>query len=274
MIRILTDSASDITPAEAEAMDVALVSLNIHFADQAYDQAADIDYSRFYDLLEHGKAFPTTSQPSPDAFAKVFAQAKEAGDSVVAILISGGLSGTLQAAQIAKDTVGYEDVVLIDSRTAIMPERILVEYAVKLRDAGESVASMVAKVEALIPRVVVFGMLDTLTYLYKGGRLSRTAALAGNLLRIRPIVTAKDGVIALAGRGRNDQALIKKLDELGYDPAFPVYFGYTANDANCRRLMQHTMERYTFTDTGVYPIGGVIGAHVGPNGMAIAFVTK
>lgn len=275
MIRILTDSAADILPKEAAEKDLEVVPLTISFPEAEYDPSQDEDFSQFYSLLQSEKKFPTTSQPAPEAFIAPFEAAKKAGDPLVAILISSGLSGTLQSARVAKDAVGYDGIHLIDSRCAIMAQRILVEYATKLRSARETVDSLVKKVESVRDRVRVFGMLDTLTYLYKGGRLSRTVALAGNLLHIKPVITAKDGVIAVVGRGRNDQALIDRFESMGYDPEFPVYFGYTANDANAQRLMSHTLAQFPkIGRTGLFPIGGLIGAHVGPDGMAIAFVPR
>lgn len=275
MIRILTDSASDITAKEAKDKGMEFVQLNIQFPGIAYDQYQDEDFSTFYQLLQTEKVFPKTSQPPPEAFAAIFQAAKEAGDSVVAILISSGLSGTIQSAQVAKELVDYEDIHIIDSRCAIMPQRILVEYAVSLRDAGGDVDTIVQKVSEIRDRVKVYGMIDTLTYLYKGGRLSKTVALAGNLLHIRPLITAKNGVIALVGRGRNHLALVKRFEEMGYDPDFPVYFGYSADDSNCNKLMHHVLEHHPEIEkTGMFPIGGVVGAHVGPNGMAISFVPK
>lgn len=273
MIRILTDSAADITPVQAEAMGVELVSLNIQFPGIAYDQQKDMDFSTFYRLLQTEKTFPTTSQPPPEAFARVFEDAKAAGDETIAVLISSGLSGTIQSAKVAQQTTGYKGLHIVDSLCAIMPQRILVEYAVRLREAGEAFKAIAQKVESIRDRVKVYGMLDTLTYLYKGGRLSRTVALAGNLLHIKPVITAKEGVIALVGRGRNDQALVKRLDDMGFDPDFPVYFGYTADDTNAQKLMKHVLEKYpNIRQTGMYPIGGLVGAHVGPNGMAVSFV--
>lgn len=274
MIKVVTDSGADITPREAQEMDIEVVPLKINFPDHPYDQEADEDYDTFYKLLKSEDTFPKTSQPPPEAFARVFEAAKKAGDTVIAVLISGGLSGTVQSAQIAKETVGHEDVHIIDSRTAIMSQRTLVEYAVRLRNAGEGVRDVIRKVEAICQRVRVFGMLDTLTYLYKGGRLSRTAAMAGNLLHIKPLITIKDGAIATSGRGRNFKAIIKQLDEIGFDPDFPVYFGFTADDTNCRKMMDQALANHTIPHTGIFPIGGVIGAHVGPGGMAISFVPK
>ncbi len=274
MIRILTDTSSDITQTQANEMGIELVRMNVQFPGKEYRPEEDEDFSGFYRLLQTSDAFPTTSQPSPEAFAKVFREAQAAGDSVLGILISSKLSGTLQAARVAIETTGFTDVHLVDSRCAIMPQRILVEYAVKLRNAGERFSEIIRSVESVRDRVKVYGILDTLTYLYKGGRLSKTVALAGNLLHIRPIITALDGVIKLVGRARGYQALLAKLAEApGFDVNFPVYFGYTAVEDTCKRMFKQAMEQFDIRETGIFPIGGSIGAHVGPNGYAVAYVT-
>lgn len=275
MIRIITDSAADITREQARRLGVEVVPLSITFPSIAYDQAADEDFSRFYALLESEKTFPTTSQPAPAAFARAFERARDAGDSVVCVLISSGLSGTVQSARIARDTVGYDAIHIIDSRSAIMPLRILVEHAAALAGQGLAPGDIVRQVEALSTRVQVFGMLDTLTYLAKGGRLPRAVALAGNLLHIKPVVTLRDGVIVTSGRGRNGQAVVKAMEDMGYDPAFPVYFGYTAGDDKIRQMQQQTLAKHPdIRETPPVSIGGVIGAHVGPGAVAVGFVKK
>lgn len=273
MIRIVTDSASGITKTQAQDLGVDRVSLTVRFAEFAYDQEADPDNAQFYKLLERCKQFPTTSQPSPDAFVKVLSEAKEAGEGVVAVLISSGLSGTIQSAKIAGETVAHPDLHIIDSRCAIMPQRILVEYAVKLRNAGVKVKELVREVERIRDRVKVWGLLDTLTYLYKGGRLPRAAALAGNLLGIKPIVTTREGIIALAGRARNFHALLNKFSQApGFDPEFPVYFGYTASSEQAEKMETIVREQHAAARTAIFSIGACIGAHVGPNGVAISYV--
>ncbi|MDR0897447.1 MAG: DegV family protein, partial [Oscillospiraceae bacterium] len=236
----------------------------------------DTDFTEFYRLLKLCKQFPTTSQPPPEAFERLFREAKEAGDDVIAILISSGLSGTLQSARTAQAAVGYERIHLIDTLTAIMPQRLLVEYAVKLRDAGTGIGEMLSECEYVRDRLRVWGMIDSLTYLYMGGRLSRTAALAGNLLHIRPIVTSNEkGVIALAGRGRNHQALMTRFAaDQPFDDRFPVIFGYTDTAEGAQKLMAQATEAYGLRETSIHPIGGLVGAHVGPNGAALAYVMR
>ncbi len=275
MVRIFIDSAADITPTEAKKLDVVYIPMPVMFPGIEYDQARDEDFSRFYELLTTSKQFPKTGQGSAEAFEREFKAAKEAGDSVVCVLISAGLSGTVQAAKMTRDAVGHPDVHIVDSGSAIIALRILVEYAVQLRGEGHDAATIAEKTQRLAARTKVFGLIDTLTYLYKGGQLPRTVALAGNLLHIKPVITARKGVIALCGRGRNYQTLLDRLTEgPGYDPAFPVYFGYTVQNETGNRMFRQAQEQFQFKQTGMFPIGAIVGAHIGPNGNAIAFVEK
>lgn len=274
MIRIITDSGSDITSVEAEAMGVLVVNLSVGFPGMMYNQEEDTDYSTFYKLLRTCKQFPQTSQPSPEAFAKLFQAAKDAGDSVIAILLSSGISGTYQAAKIAADMVKHEQLHVIDTKSAIMGQRILVEHAVAMRQESEPFERIITDVESLCARVSVFGMIENLTYLYKGGRLSKTVALAGNLLHIKPLVAVKSGVVKLVGKSRGFQTLLKKLaEDTGFDAAFPVYFGFSENNDTCVKMMKHALEQFAIVKTGIFPIGSLIGAHVGPGGFGIAFIS-
>lgn len=275
MIRIITDTAADFTAIEAEELGIDVVRMSIGFPGLVYNQEEDTDFSTFFALLKTSKQFPKTSQPSPEVFAKLFQQAKDAGDSVIAILISSGLSGTYQAAQIAADTVKHPQLHLIDTKTAIMGQRILVEHAVSMRREGKPFEDIVREVNGLCGRVKVFGMIETLTYLYKGGRLSKTVAIAGNLLHIKPLVAVKGGVVKLVGKGRGFQTLLQKLVEgAGFDAEYPVYFGYIDTSETCIKMMKHAREQFHLMKTGMFSIGALIGAHVGPGGYGIAFVAR
>ncbi len=274
MIRIITDSAADIPRAEARALGVGYVPLSIRFPEYAYDEAQDEDFSIFYKLLAMAKEFPTTSQPPPEPFIAMFQEAKAAGDSVICITLSSKLSGTMQSAQIAKDTVGYENIHLLDSGTVAIAERILVEQAVKLRAEGKDFQTLVAELEALRGRIRLWALLDTLTYLYKGGRLSRTSAFAGNLLRIKPVITIADGIVQLDGKARSYQAVLDRFAQApGFDPAYPVHFGYSSVDDTCLKMARQAQEQFPIVKSGIFPIGSVIGAHAGPGACAVAYVS-
>lgn len=278
MIQIVTDSASDITLKQAEEMNVQIVPLTILFEDGVCPQETDEDFQIFYEKLIKENGLPKTSQPTPNKYLEIFRLAKEVGDEVLVITLSGGLSGTVQSAKLAKDLAGYERIEIIDSKQAILTQRMLVEYSVKLRDEGKTLDEITALVLKQREKLTVFGMLDTLTYLKKGGRIPASMALLGNLLRIKPVIILKDSVLEQLGkaRGRKDglKMLCAQMEEAEIDLSFPVYFGYTLDPEPTKQFQAEMEQKFQLKNTKLYPVGGVIGTHVGPNCVAVAFAVK
>ncbi len=278
-IRIITDSTSDIRKNEADKMDISVIPLKVLFGDKEYKEGIDITMEGFYQKLVESDKLPTTSQPSPDDFLDHFIKAKEAGDSVIVILIAGNLSGTLQSATIAKEMAEYSKIYVVDSRNTITGLRLLVEHAVKLRDQGTDVEKIVASLNELKEKIVLLAMVDTLEYLHKGGRLSKSSAILGSLLKFKPIITLKDGVIGVVGKARGVNKAIAKMletmDEMGViDTDYPVNFGYTAEDSASLLLIEKVVEKYGDFETALYPVGCVVGTHVGPGACVITYIRK
>ena len=278
MIQIVTDSASDITLKQAEEMNIQIVPLTILFEDGVCPQETDEDFQIFYEKLIKENGLPKTSQPTPNKYLEIFRLAKEVGDEVLVITLSGGLSGTVQSAKLAKDLAEYERIEIIDSKQAILTQRMLVEYAVKLRDEGKTLDEITALVLKQREKLTVFGMLDTLTYLKKGGRIPASMALLGNLLRIKPVIILKDSVLEQLGkaRGRKDglKMLCAQMEQAEIDLNFPVYFGYTLDPEPTKQFQAEMEQKFQLKNTKLYPVGGVIGTHVGPNCVAVAFAVK
>ena len=278
-VRIITDSTSDISAAQAKDLGVTVIPLKVIFGDQEYKEGVDISIEGFYDKLVKAEKLPTTSQPSPDDFLAGFLEAKEAKDSVIVLLIAGKLSGTVQSAMIAKDLAEYDDIHIIDSQTTITGLRFLVEYAVKLSHEGKSVTEITAILEEIKDRIVLLAMVDTLEYLYKGGRLSRSSAILGSLLKFKPIIQVKDGVIHVVGKERGTNKGITKVLELmneygDIDSNYPVYFGYTAEDSKTKQLMTEIENKYSLKETSLHPVGCVVGTHAGPGACVISYISK
>lgn len=276
MIHIMSDSAADYTLNEAKEKEITIIPLSIVFEDQEYDGPADEDFQDFYRKLEKSKYLPKSSQPSPEAFLEVFRQAKEKQEDVVLITISSGLSGTYQSAHIAKSLVNYDRIWIIDSQTAIMAQRIIVDYAITLRDQGHSAQEIVGYVEAMKNNTVVFGALDTLLYLSKGGRIPASLAYLGDVIRIKPLIIEINGKLEMLGKAFGKKSAFKalqdKIMEYVIDKTFPVFFGYTQNIERGLEFMSHTIDKLGLSSDGLCSIGGTIGTHVGPNAVAVAFV--
>ena len=165
MIRILTDSAADLTAKEAAAIPgLHIVPLNVLFEDgETIRDGIDMTRADFYDRLQQADKLPRTSQPSPESFIQVFEEAKAAGDEVVAILISSKLSGTFQCAKLAAEDCEFNDVYFVDSDTASPGEYILIQEAVRLRDEGVSAAEIAAALDLLKKRIRILAVVDTCT---------------------------------------------------------------------------------------------------------------
>ncbi len=278
-IRIITDSTSDISAVQAKELGVTIIPLKVIFGDKEYKEGLEITMEGFYDKLVKADKLPTTSQPSPDDFLASFLEAKNANDSVIVILISGKLSGTVQSATIAKDLAEYEDIHIVDSQITITGLRFLVEYAVKLSREGKSASEIVPILEDVKDRIVLLAMVDTLEYLHKGGRLSKSSAILGSLLKFKPIITLQDGVIGVVGKERGTNKGIAKMLEImeergQIDHNYPIYYGYTAEDSKTKQLMESVKERYGVKESSIHPVGCVVGTHAGPGACVITYISK
>ena len=235
MIRILTDSASDILPAEAEQLGVTVIPLNVTLEDGTIlRDGVDMTPSAYYEILAGCRKLPTTSQPSPELFENFFLEAAAAGDEVIGIFLSHALSGTYQCAKLAADMANVDNVLFVDSGHVCLSEALLVRLAVQLRDSGKTAGQIAAILEHAKEHLHLVAAIDDLKYLRKGGRLPAAVAVAGGMLGIKPLITIQDGKVAMAGKARGLPgayvALFKKIEEMGgINPAFPALAGYTVS---------------------------------------------
>ena len=280
MIRIITDSAADFSQSELQALSVRCVPMTVSFGEDSYTDGVDLPQEIFWQRMEAGQN-PKTSQPSPDAFLREFEAAKDAGDSVVCILISSALSGTMQSALIAAGMVEDLDIALVDSLTATAGQRLLVQEACRLRDAGnESAQDIAAAVRQLVPRIRIAACLDTLSYLARGGRIPKAAADLGKLVNLKPLVAlSPEGRVAMAGKARGLPgayvALFKKIEELGgINPSFAALAGYTLSTREVAPIQTYLRDNLQQEDPLVRQIGCVIGTHAGPGAFGLAFFDK
>ena len=276
MLRIITDTASDITIEQAKEMNIDIASLEITFEDGPAPQRTEEDFQRFYERLETCEKLPVTSRTAPEEYLKVFWDAKAAGDDVLVITLSSGLSGTIDSARMAKEIAEYDRIEIVDSQQAILTQRMLVEHAIRLREEGYGLQEIASRVNELRDQVVVCGVVDTLKYLQKGGRIPASLATIGTLLRIKPVIILQDKILKQLGKARGHAAgeamLFKQMEEDSFNKAYPVYFGYTSNREMGEKFMQTARERYGLTQTRLFPIGGVIGTHCGTNCVAVAYI--
>ena len=280
MIRILTDSASDILPAEAEQLGVTVIPLNVTLEDgTVLRDGVDMTPSAYYEILAGCRKLPTTSQPSPELFENFFLEAAAAGDEVIGIFLSHALSGTSQCAKLAADMANVDNVLFVDSGHVCLSEALLVRLAVQLRDSGKTARQIAATLEHAKEHLHLVAAIDHLKYLRKGGRLPAAVAVAGGMLGIKPLITIQDGKVAMAGKARGLPgayvALFKKVEEMGgINPAFPAMAGYTVSPREVTPIQTYLRDNLQQEDLLVRQIGCVIGTHAGPGAFGIAFFDK
>ena len=278
-VRIIVDSTADVTP-EVRAK-LSVVPLTIFFGEQEYVDGVTINHKEFYEKLIETDVLPKTSQPTPDAFMQEYKKAVEAGDEVVVITIASKLSGTFQSANIA--AMDYEDkVYVVDSKTAAIGTGILAELALKLAESGMDAKSIAKRLCEERENVCLVAMLDTLEYLKRGGRISKTVAFAGGLLSIKPVIAVRDGEIEILGKARGSRQgnnlLIKEIEAAGgVDFEKPLLLGYTG-------LSDVLLQKYVEDSASIWEgnvdelrstlICSVIGTHAGPGAVAVAFFKK
>ena len=180
----------------------------------------------------------------------------------------------------ARNLADFRECYIIDSRNATGGQRMLVEYAVKLRDEGRTAEEIVTAVEALRDRIVLFACIDTMEYLYLGGRISRTVYTLSNLAQIKPIIRVDEqGGIAVPakamGMRKGIDALCKKLEQIPPDPGFPIYAMYTG-DRTCGEKMALRIREMGLDvpDSRIINVGAAIGSHIGPNACGLVYISK
>ena len=279
-VRIVTDTASDFTVEQAQQANLTLVPMPITHEGKTYRDAYDLSKSDFYHLLTSSDSLPKTAQPAPQDFLTHFLDAKQHGDSVVCIVLSSALSGTLQSALIAVGMTEDLDVALVDSLSATVGERLLVQEACRMRDAGGKTAQEIAEaLRLLVPRVRIFACLDTLEYLARGGRIPKAVADVGMLVKLKPLVTVSpDGLVAMAGkaigRHRAGDAIMKLMERHPIDPRYPLIPLYTGGRENCIAFLRQTAQAgYACSIEEAVSIGPTIGSHVGPGAFGVAYIS-
>lgn len=278
-VRIVTDSTADLPAEVREEYGIEMVPLYVHFGDEVFRDQVDMSPDQFFRRLTAEKErLPQTSQPSPGDFAEVYRRLAEGGDTIVSIHISEAMSGTLQSARAARDMLQGADIRLIDSRlvTACLGHVVL-DCAQAARD-GASADEVVELAESLCSRTNLFGAIDTLEYLERGGRIGRAQALLGSLLNMKPIVTLSDGVVAPAGRVRGRSRVIPELvrlfGEAVGDRTADITVVYAAQPDGVDELEQALRATGRVGRVRRGQIGPVVGTHAGPGVLGVAFTVK
>jgi DegV family protein with EDD domain len=276
-VAIVTDSGSDLTPAQLQEYGIRQVPLTVALADRSYRSPDELSPESFWlELRAPGSPFPHTAAPSAGQFKQEFEEAFAAGaDGLVCVNLGDKLSATLRSAQMAKAMLPDRPIEVFDTGSASMAVGALAIRGAEMAGRGASTADIVAELSRMKARTTLFVALDTLDYLRKGGRISHARAAIGGLLSVKPIITVEDGLVVAAEQPRTrakarerviallTASPVEELHIMISPPAEPA----TLRDEILARLPGPAPKRVTWQ-----VIGPVVGAHVGPGAYGAVLV--
>ena len=277
-IKFIVESASDISLELAKKLGLVYLSCKVIFGDTEYLDAVELTHKDFYKMLETTELSPSTSQINPAEFEDAYRNVVANGDIGIVITVTGKLSGTYQSATIAAQD--YEGkIYVVDSESAAVGERILIERGLQLRDLGLSAEEIVAQLNAEKKKIRLFALLDTLKYVKRSGRVSSIAAFAGTLLSIKPVIAMENGLLSVVGKARGFRQGQKSLLDLieacgGINMNKPFYFAYTGlSDSSVKNFAAEYQAKKNLPpdQIPIATVGAAIGTHAGPGALAVAF---
>ncbi len=278
MVRIITDSAADFEPIELQQKNIICIPLTVMLGDAEYQENVNLSKDQFFALLASTGASPKTAQPSPTILADLFAETKESGDEAIYISISSAISGTYQTALMTLEDADCDRCYVLDSKNATGGQRILVEYAVRLRNEGKTAAQILEAVAALRDKIVLYACIDTLEYLYRGGRISQTVYKLGTMAQVKPIIhVTLEGAIEVPskamGMRKGMDLLCKRIEQQKPGTEHNLYVMYTADRTIGQTLAKKVRDLgYEVPEERIIQVGAGIGSHVGPNACGIVYV--
>ncbi|MDE7182238.1 MAG: DegV family protein [Clostridia bacterium] len=281
MIKILVDSASDVEKSEADELGISLIPMKVRFGGEEYSDGINLTHREFFEKLIESNELPQTSQINEFSWKESFKNLTADGSEVIAITISSKLSGTYSCAvKAAKKFAGK--VYVVDSLQACIGERILLQYAIRLVKEGKSAVETVKELDAKKSKIQLLAVLDTLKYLRKGGRISSVAAIAGEMLSIKPVISVTKGEVKLVGKAIGSKKgnnllnqLVEKCGGIDFDMPYALAYSGLSDDYLQKYLKDSEQLWKGKTDfIPAYMIGSTIGTHAGPNAIGVAFFAK
>lgn len=282
MVKIFTDSTSDLSKELLEKYNIDVIPLYIHLGDEEYKDGEEIGIQDAFKWSDENKTTPKTAACSVDDVIKAIEPYKESGDDVIIFTISGEMSSTLQVMRMAAEEMEYEDhVFVIDSRNLSTGIGLLIMEAAVMAEDGKSAEEIVAKVNEYIPKSRASFVIDTLVYLARGGRCSAVAALVGGMLNIKPKIVVKDGTMGVDKkyRGPYKKVILQYAKDL--EPQMlnakkdRVFVTHTpCDDGIVESVVDYVKSLNYFDDVIVTEAGTTIGSHCGPNTLGVLFIEK
>ena len=280
MVRLITDSAADFEPFELEKLNISCIPIKVLLGDTEYEENVNLTKDQFFTLLKETGAAPKTSQPAPTVLMDLYEQAKAAGEEALYITLAAALSGTYQSAAMICDDADSDLCHVLNSCNATGGQRLQLEYAARLRDEGKTAAEIMEAVKAIQSKIVLFACIDTLEYLYRGGRISQTVYKLGTMAQVKPIIrVAEDGSIEVPakaiGMRKGMDMLCKRIEQQKPSKDHNFYVMYTADRTIGENLAQKVRTLgIEVPEERIIQVGAGIGSHIGPNACGIVYVAE
>jgi len=270
--RVVTDSTADVPADWCERLGIEVVPLRVLFGTESFRDRVDLTTDQFFDRLRQSDRLPTTSAPAPGDFATVYERLSHECEGVVSIHISGELSGTAEAARVGAASVEGFPVHVIDSRCLT----ICLAYLCRTAAESSSLEAAVRRVEERVPRQRILALLDTLRYLEMGGRIGRAQAMLGTVLDVKPILSLADGKVVPLDRVRTRAKAIPRLIErLRQDlPVERLAVMHAQAPEDAERIRARLAADLPDVEVDVGEIGAVLGTHIGPGAVGVAYIRR
>lgn len=275
-VTIITDSTCDISPEILSEKGVRFAPLKVLFQDGEYIDKIDLTNAEFYSKMKNSEVLPTTSQVNPNEFHEIFVDELQKGNKILGVFISAELSGTYQSAAIAKDMIGSDDIYLVDSKTTSFGLGLIVNKLLEYLDQNMEMDEILTRISEKINNTQLYGMLDTLENLKKGGRLSSGSAIIGKMLNLKPIIETKDGLVGVASKARGSKKglgwMIEQL-QTAYPDGHIKEIGLAHANApeKMEEFKKMILAKFEIDQIFESEIGSVVGTHAGEGAVGLVY---
>ena len=274
-IKLITDGSCDLSDEVLNKFNINVVPLGVSFGEEHYTAGVDIDNKTFYAKMKESTELPKTFCPSPESFSKEY----QGEEKVIVITLGAKLSGTYNSALLAKSISEYEPIYIVDSLQATVSIRLLVEYAVKLRDQGMCIKEIYERLLIQRNKIQLYGVPENLVYLKKGGRVPAVLANIADTLKLKPILTINDGLIESIKNVRGTKSALAYmieaiLNDPNYDTTYGIAIAHSHDLEKANKFNALLLDKNPNLVTSIYEIGPIIGTHVGPRGLIVAYFQK
>ena len=274
-IALVTDSTCDLPESVVKDKNITVIPLNVHFGEETFLDGIDLQSKEFFEKLSTSEIHPQTSQPSVGRFVETYNDLLKKHDSILSLHISSKLSATYNSALQAQKEIGNENIKVIDSMNGTLGLGAIVHHIADLNEKGESFENLVKEAEKIIPNAIFMGLVPTLEYLAKGGRIGKARAFMGSLLKIKPILSAVDGEIQSVGKART---LIKGMDfivgEMKNRKISKLFIVHANHEERANLLKEKTKDLIDPKDVILAEFGPVVGTHLGPGAFGVGFISS